>query len=187
MKKHRYGFISSQKGTDRLRVTKKKKKNLSFRSILTRLGIGNSRKIAKKCKKLENNILASFQAKTGRDRLRVFQKKKGYRFDPFQPDQEQGIPKKFNKLKNIITASFQAETGRDRLRVIQKNEKNYCSDPFQPYWEQRIPRKWEKKCKKLKKHHSGLISSQNKTRQADSDTKKKKKSYRSYPFQTDLE
>ena len=27
----------------------KKKKNLSFRSILTRLGIGNSRKIAKKC------------------------------------------------------------------------------------------------------------------------------------------
>ena len=33
----------------------------------------------------------------------------------------------------------------------------------------------KKKCKKLKKHHSGLISSQNKTRQADSDTKKKKK------------
>ena len=86
IKKHRYGFISSQKGTDRLRVTKKKK-NLSFRSILTRLGIGNSRKIAKKCKKLENNILASFQAKTGRDRLRVFQKKKrlSFRSIPTRP------------------------------------------------------------------------------------------------------
>ena len=45
------------------------KKMLLFRSIPTRLGIGNSRKIAKKCKKC-------------------------YRSDPFQPDSEYGIPKK---------------------------------------------------------------------------------------------
>ena len=126
-----------------------------------------------KIRKQHSGFISS-QNRTGQAES-VSKKKKGYRFDPFQPDQEQGIPKKFNKLKNIITASFQAKTGRDRLRVIQKNEKNYCSDPFQPYWEQGIPRKWKKKCKKLKKHHSGLISSQNKTRQADSDTKKKKK------------
>ena len=30
--------------------------------------------------------MASFQAKTGRDRLSVIQKKKSYRFDPLQPD-----------------------------------------------------------------------------------------------------
>ena len=37
--------------------------------------------------------MASFQAKTGRDRPRVI-KKKRYRSDPFQPDSELGIPKK---------------------------------------------------------------------------------------------
>ena len=62
-------------GRDRLRVIKKKKK-LLFRSIPTRLGIGNSKKIAKKCKKLRNIIMALFQAKIGRDWLRVIQKKK---------------------------------------------------------------------------------------------------------------
>ena len=36
--------------------------------------------------------MTSFNAKTGRDRLRVTQKK-SYRSDPFQPDPEKEIPK----------------------------------------------------------------------------------------------
>ena len=64
------------------------KKMLLFRSIPTRLGIGNSRKIAKKFKKTKNIIMAPFQAITGRDRLRAIPKKKSYRSDPFQPDLE---------------------------------------------------------------------------------------------------
>ena len=32
--------------------------------------------------------MASFRAKTGCDKLRVIQKKKSYRSDPFQPDME---------------------------------------------------------------------------------------------------
>ena len=38
--------------------------------------------------------MASFQAKTGWDRLRVIQKKKIYHSNPFQPDPEWGFPKK---------------------------------------------------------------------------------------------
>ena len=66
--------FQAKTGRDRLRVIPKKK--LSFQSIPTRLGIGNSKTIAKKCKKLRIIIMAEFQAKTGRDRLSVIQKKK---------------------------------------------------------------------------------------------------------------
>ena len=86
-------LFQAKTGRDRLRVILKKKK-LSFRSIPTRLGIGNFKKIAKKCKILRNIIMALFQAKTGRDRLSVKQKKKRYRFDPFQQDLELRIHKK---------------------------------------------------------------------------------------------
>ena len=37
-----------------------------FRSVPSRCVIENSKQIAKKFKKLKNNIMASFQAKTGR-------------------------------------------------------------------------------------------------------------------------
>ena len=77
-------LFQAKTGRDRLRVIQKKK--LSFRSIPTRLGIGNSKTITKKCKKLIIITMASFQAKMGRDRLRVIQKTKSYRFDPFQPN-----------------------------------------------------------------------------------------------------
>ena len=96
--------------------------------------------------------MASFQAKTGRDRLRVIPKKKSYRSDPFHPDQEQGIPKKitkkFKKLKNIILASFQAKAGRDRLRVIQKKKLSFRSIPTRSGIGN--SRKIAKKFKKLK-------------------------------------
>ena len=74
-------------------------KKLLFRFIETRPGIGISKKIAKIGKKLKIIIMASFQAKTGRDSLRVTQKKKKrYRSDPFQPNPELGILKKEQKI-----------------------------------------------------------------------------------------
>ena len=76
IKEYHYGFFSSQNGIGPAESDTKKKKKLSFESIPTRLGIGNDKKIAKKCKKLKKIILASFQAKTGRDKLRVIPKKK---------------------------------------------------------------------------------------------------------------
>ena len=55
--------FQAKTGWERLR---KRKKKLSFRSVPTRLGIENSKKISKKFKKLKNIIMTSFQAKTGR-------------------------------------------------------------------------------------------------------------------------
>ena len=40
--------------------------------------------------------MASIQAKRGQE-LRVIQKKKSYRSDPFQPDPEKEIPKKLQR------------------------------------------------------------------------------------------
>ena len=67
------------------------------------------KKIAKKFKKLENTIVASFQAKIGCERLRKRGKKKiipmcSY---PTRNTKSQKIEKKFKKLENIIIASFQ--------------------------------------------------------------------------------
>ena len=46
IKKHHYGFVSSQNGTEQAEsdTKKKKKKTLSFRSIPTKLGIRHSKK-----------------------------------------------------------------------------------------------------------------------------------------------
>ena len=52
--------------------------------------------------------MASFQAKTGLERLRK-RENKNYRSDQFLPDPEYRIPKKLQK--NIIMASFRAKTG----------------------------------------------------------------------------
>ena len=52
-------FMPKQVGKGRER----EKKKLSFNSVPTRREIKNSKKIAKKLKKLKNTIMASFQAK----------------------------------------------------------------------------------------------------------------------------
>ena len=83
-KKHHYGFFSSQNGTG---LAEKEKKKLSFRSVTTRPGIENSKKIAKKFKKLKNLIMASFQAKIGWERQRK-REKKIVHFDQFLLDPE---------------------------------------------------------------------------------------------------
>ena len=105
--------------------------------------------------------MASFKAKTGRDRLRM-RGKKNYCFDPFKPDPEQGIPKKqqkkFKKLNNIIMASFQAKTGWDKLKV---REKNFLVPIQSNPTRNREFQKNSKKMQQIKKHYYGFISTQN--------------------------
>ena len=68
--------------------------------------------------------MASFQAKTGRERPRKSENK-NYRSDHFLTDPQQRIPK---KLKNVIMASFAAKTSWEMLRKC-KNKK-YPFDQF---------------------------------------------------------
>ena len=63
------------------------RKKKSFLSVPSQFGVGNSKKIAKKFKKLKNFNIASFKAKMGRNRLRI-RRKKNYRSDPFKPNPE---------------------------------------------------------------------------------------------------
>ena len=61
------------------------KKNKLFLCVSTRLGIENFKKIAEKFKKLENTIIASFQAKIGWERRRRIENKKN-RSNVFVPE-----------------------------------------------------------------------------------------------------
>ena len=65
--------------------------------------------------------MASFQAKTVLDSLRMIPKTKKLSFRSIRPRPGIGnSKKKFKKFKNIITASFQVKTGRDKLRMGEK-------------------------------------------------------------------
>ena len=67
------------------KAEKERKQKLSLRFVLTRTEIENSKKIAKKFKKLKNSLMASFQAKIGLKRLRK-REKKNYRFVSSLPE-----------------------------------------------------------------------------------------------------
>ena len=67
------------------KAEKERKQKLSLRFVLTRAEIENSKKIAKKFKKLKNSFMASFQAKIGWKRLRK-RENKNYRFVSSLPD-----------------------------------------------------------------------------------------------------
>ena len=60
IRKHNHSVFSRQNMMGKAEKERKKK---SFLCVSTRLGIENSKKIAKKFKNLENTIIASFQAK----------------------------------------------------------------------------------------------------------------------------
>ena len=68
IKKYHYGDISSQNRKEK--SEKETKSKLSFSFVPTRRVIENSKIIAKKFKKLENTIIASFQSKIGGKSLR---------------------------------------------------------------------------------------------------------------------
>ena len=67
------------------KAEKEREQKLSFRFVLTRLVIENSKTIAKKFKKLKNYFMASFQAKVGWKRLRK-RENKNYRFVSSLPE-----------------------------------------------------------------------------------------------------
>ena len=67
------------------RPRKSENKKLLFRYVLTQRVIENSKKIAKKFKKLKNTIMASFEAKLGWRRSRK-RENKNYRTVPYQLD-----------------------------------------------------------------------------------------------------
>ena len=67
------------------KAMKERKQKLSFRFVLTRLVIENSKTITKNFKKLKNSFMASFQAKIGGKRLRK-RENKNYRFVSSLPD-----------------------------------------------------------------------------------------------------
>ena len=81
IKKHHYGFSSSQ--TKLGKAEKERKKIVPTSSYLTL--IENFKKIVKKFKHLENTIMASFRAKICWGRLRKRENKKN-RSDEFIPD-----------------------------------------------------------------------------------------------------
>ena len=83
IRKFLYSFISRQNRMEK--AEKDRKKKLSLRFVLTRTVIENSKKIAKKFKKLKNSFMASFQAKIGWKRLRM-RENKNYRFVSSLPD-----------------------------------------------------------------------------------------------------
>ena len=68
--------------------TQRKRENkifIPFRSISTLRVIENSKKIAKKFKKLKNTVMHSFQAKIGLEKMRKGENK-NHRSVPFIPD-----------------------------------------------------------------------------------------------------
>ena len=115
-----------------------------FRSIPTWCVIENSKQIAKKFKKFKNIVVASFQVKIGRKRLRKREIKITIPFHSY-PRRERKFQKngkKIQKSKNTIVPLFQAKIGRKRLR--KRESKNYPSVPFLPEAWKKIPKKWQK-------------------------------------------
>ena len=67
-------------------------------------------------------------------------------------------------------ASFQAKIGWKRLR--KRENENYCSVPFRSNSTRKTKfQKNSKKFQKIKKHHYGIISSQNRLEKAEKKRK----------------
>ena len=93
----------------------------------TRPIIENSKKTAKKFKKLENTIIVSFQAKIDQERLGKNEKKKKKSFlcipTRLVIENSKKIAKKFKKLENTIITSSPAKIGWKWLRKGEKKKK----------------------------------------------------------------
>ena len=119
-----------------------RKEKLSLRFVPSRRGRENSKKIAKKFKKSNNTITASFQGEIGWKTLRKGENK-NYCYVSFLPDVQEKITKKWQKklkkLKETITDSSQAKIDGKMLR--KRENKNYHSVSFIPEGEEKIPKK----------------------------------------------
>ena len=85
IKKHYYGFISTQNKVGQAEI--ERKKNSSLRSIHSRPGVGISKKIAKKIEKIRKHQYGFFSSQNGTGEAENMEKKNS-RSDPFQPDPE---------------------------------------------------------------------------------------------------
>ena len=115
------------------KAEKDRKQKLSFRFVLTRSVIENSKKIAIKFRKFKNTIVASFQAIIGLNRPRKRENKNlSFCFVPTRRviENSKKIAKKFRTFKNTVGASFQAIIGLNRPR--KGENKNYRSISFLP-------------------------------------------------------
>ena len=101
MKKHHPGFISSRNGSGK--DEKEGKHFLHSEPFLPNPSLRNTKKIAKKFKKLNNIILASFQAETGWDRPKKREKNFLIRNLFSQPVQENS---QLNSKKNSKISSW---------------------------------------------------------------------------------
>ena len=114
-----------------------------------------------------NTIIASCQAKIDWKRQRKRENIKiiiPFRSVPTRPVREHSKKKaqKFKKLKNTIMASFLAKIRRRRLR--NREYKFYRFVTF-------LTDEFQKNSEKIKKHHYGIISSQNWLEKAEKETK----------------
>ena len=78
--------------------------------------------------KLQNPIIASFQAKIDWERPRTGEKKKkSFGCVPTRSiiKNSKKIAKKLKKLENTIIVSFQAKIGQERLRKREKKNRSY--------------------------------------------------------------
>ena len=79
------------------------------------------------------------------------------------------IEKKFKKLENTIIVSFQAKIGQERLRKNEKRKKIVLMYSYPT--RNRKFQKNSKKIQKIKKHHYGFSSSQNRLGKAEKERK----------------
>ena len=113
IRKHNYSFFSSQNKLEKAKKGRKKKK--SFRWVPTRIVIENSKKIANKLQKLENTIIASFQAKRGWERPRKREKKKSFWCVPTQP-----IIDNSKKIRKIRKHHHNFFSSQNRMGMAEK-------------------------------------------------------------------
>ena len=101
-----------------------RKKIFSFRFIPTQHGIGNSKKIAKKCKKLKNIIMALFRPRTRWDRLRLREKKFIVTIHSFSTRSRdfQKNCKKIEKIRKHQYGLFSSQSGTGEAENMEKKK-----------------------------------------------------------------
>ena len=169
-KKHHCGFFSNQNRLGKAKKEKKQKKIVSMSSYLP--GIENSKKIAKKFKNFKNTIMASFQAKIKLERLgKRENKKKSFRLEPTQigikkiPKQQQKNSKNEKTPLWLLFKRKQIGKGQERekiKKIVLMNSYPIRNGEFL---------KNSKKIQKIKKHHYGFFSCQNRLGKAEKDRK----------------
>ena len=117
IEKHHDGFIPRKNRLEN--AEKGRKQKLSLRFVPSRRARENSKKIAKKLKKLKNTITDSSQAKIGGKILRK-RENKNYHSVSFLPDGEEKIPKKQKKNSEIEKYHYGFFPSQNMLEKAEK-------------------------------------------------------------------